>query len=231
MMKRFGLYFALVGLGIGVTRAQMVFEDTELEITAAPDEKVIKVEFPFTIKGDQTVTISDYDAPCSCLEARISDNGRLKWEPGEKGTVQGIFEMGNIKESVDKMIVLRLDGESSPSVKLTVHIEVPLVLEIEPKTLFWTQGEVAKPQTFKLKVHGDKALRILEVSGTNEDFPFELKTIKDGWEYEIVVTPRSLEERAFGLVRIKTDSEFERYARYQAFTVIRRGGPAAPKKE
>ena len=42
-----------------------------------------------------------------------------------------------------------------------------VLLEIEPKTLIWTQGEDVKPMTFKLKVNHSKPMKILETSGTN----------------------------------------------------------------
>ena len=217
----------LLGLGLIPASAQLVFEKSVLEVKAGPEEDEVRVEFPFVVKGDKTVEIAEYDAPCTCLEARISDNGRLKWEPGEKGAVQGIFKTGNFRGKLDKMIVLRMVGEEEPSVKLTVRMELPTLLEIEPKTLFWNQGEKPKAQSFRLKVNHDEPIHIVGASGTNEQFPFELKTIKDGWEYEIVVTPKNLDERGFGLLRIKTDSKFAKHKSYQAFMAIRRGGSGA----
>ena len=217
------MILALAGLGLGAASGQMVFEKSLIEMTAEPDQEEITVEFRFTVKGDKEVEIGEYDAPCTCLEARISDNGRLVWQPGESGTVQGVFKTGNFMGSVDKMIVLRMNGETEPSVKLTVRMHIPVLLEIEPKTLFWNQKDAVKSQSFKLTVNGDEPLQILELSGTNENFVEELKTIKEGREYEIVVTPKSLEERAFGLLRIKTDSKHVKHQRYQAFMAIRRG--------
>ena len=53
------------------------------------------------------------------------------------------------------------------------------------------------------------------------------ETVKDGWEYEIVVTPKTLDERAFGLIRIRTDSKHAKHQSYQCFAVVRR--PVAPR--
>lgn len=224
-MKILMLAVGLSGLGVLPVSAQLIFEKSEVDVKLGPEEDEVRVEFPFVV-GKKAVEIADYDAPCSCLEARISDNGRLKWEPGEKGTVQGIFKSGNFRGKLEKMIVMRMKGEQEPSVRLTVRMELPTLVVIEPKTLFWSQNEKPQAKSFKLTVNHDEPIHIVDASGTNEQFPFEVKTIKEGKEYEIVVTPKSLEERGFGLLRIKTDSKFAKHKSYQAFMAIRRGGGA-----
>ena len=216
---------AVLTVGVLPVSAGIIFEKDVIEVKVKPDQQTVEVVFPFTVEGDKEVEIAEYDAPCTCLEARISDNGRLKWKPGEKGSVQGLFDVGNMRGGVlEKMIVLRMKGEDVPSVKLTIKMDIPILLEIEPKTLAWTQGEDVKPMTFKLKVKHNKPMKILESSGTNDNFPFEVKTIKEGWEYEIVVTPKSLDDRAFGMIRLKTDSDLPKHVRHQAFVVIRAKG-------
>lgn len=216
---------AILAVGVLPVSAGIVFEKDVIEVKVKPDQQKVAVVFPFTVDGDEEVEIAEYDAPCTCLEARISDNGRLKWKPGEKGSVQGLFDIGNIRGGMlEKMIVLRMKGEKVPSVKLTIKMDIPVLLEIEPKTLIWNQGEDVKPMRFKLKVNHTKPMKILETSGTNENFPFEVKTIKEGWEYEIVVTPKTLKDRAFGMIRFKTDSELPKHVRHQAFVAIRGNG-------
>ena len=223
------LVIAVLVAGAASVSAQLVFEKTLVEMTVKPDEERVSVDFAFKVVGDKDVEIAEYDAPCSCLEAKISENGKLLWKPGESGTVKGVFSLGTFSGSIDKMIVLRLKGETSPSVRLTLRLHIPELLQIRPaKTLFWEQGAKPEPQSFKITVDHEEAVKIVDVSGTNEQFGIELKTVREGWEYELVVTPKTLDERAFGLVRIRTDSKYVKHQRYQCFTVIRR--PAVPGK-
>jgi hypothetical protein len=229
-MKNVLLTTALLGgLGLVPVAAQMVFDQTLIEVTAGLDQDEVKVEFPFTVKGDKPVEIADYDAPCSCLEARISDNGKLVWKPGEKGSVQGIFKTGNFRGVLDKMIVMRMKGEDVPSVKLTVRMDIPVLLEVEPQTLIWTQGSAVEPKSFKLKVNGDEPMKIVGIRGTNDDFPYELKTIKEGKEYEITVTPKTLEKRNFGVLQLRTDSKYAKHARYSVYMATQPPGAAKKK--
>lgn len=231
MKRRWMLAVAAMMAGTMACPGQLVFEESLKELTVTPDITTATVDFPFTV-GPKGAEILEFDAPCTCLEAKISDNGKLVWKPGEKGTVQGVFSMGSLKGKVDKMIVLRMKSPTAPIMKLTLRLTIPEVLEITPgPTIFWDQGGKATTQTFKIKVNNDEPVRILETSGTNENFAFELKTIREGWEYELQVTPQSMVNRAFGLIRIRTDSKYAKHQRYQCFVVIRRPNGAAEGQE
>lgn len=225
-MKKTGLLLgALIAL-MSTLHGGMVFEKRLIEVHAAPDADLVTAEFSFRVDGDRPVTITEYEAACSCLSAEISDGGRLVWKPGERGMVRGLFKMGTFKGTVDKHIVLRLKDQPHPET-LTVRVHIPVLFELEPQTLFWDLSGKAEAQSFKIKVNHDKPIHIKDLSCTNEQFGYELKTVKDGWEYEIEVTPKSVATRAFGMLRIRTDCEFERHQSAQAFVVVRQPKPGS----
>ena len=74
------LVTGLLVLGTVCAPARMVFEETLIELQLGPDEVKAEAEFPFKVAGDKEIEIAEYDAPCSCLEAKISDGGRLRWK-------------------------------------------------------------------------------------------------------------------------------------------------------
>lgn len=211
-----GIVLVVPSAGFG----QFVFERSEVIMKLPPDQDRLSVEFPFTVKGKVPVTIKEYKAACSCLSAEISENGKLTWKPGEKGIVRGNFKLGTIKGKIEKKIVLNIAGEAAPLV-LTTKLEIPHLFAIEPPTLFWDLNGEGELQKFKVKVNHDEAIRITDISGTNEQFKYELKAIKPGWEYEVEVTPLHVRERAFGLLRLRNDCKFKKHASAQAFMVVR----------
>ena len=150
------------------------------------------------------------------------------WKPGEKGIIRGNFTLGTIKGKIEKKIVLSIAGEAAPLV-LTTKLEIPHLFAIDPPTLFWDLEGEAKSQKFKVKVNHDEAIRITDISCTNEQFNYELKVVKPGWEYEVEVTPKHVRERAFGLLRLRNDCKVKKHASAQAFMVIRvpKAGPKA----
>ncbi len=220
--------FLAVGIAmVGPLAGEMVFEKSLVEINAQPDDEVVSAEFRFMVKGKEPVTITEYEAACNCLSAEISDGGKLVWKPGQSGVIRGKFRMGTFKGTVDKHIILRIAGRPRP-IKLTVRVNIPVLFDLQPPTLFWELDGNAGPQSFKIAVKRDKPIKIMEITGTNDQFEHELKTIRDGWEYEIVVTPKQVTTRAFGLLRIRTDCEIKKHQTAQGFVVVRRPRPAAP---
>ena len=198
---------------------ELTFEEKTIDLTAAPDQELVKADFAFESTGDEPAVIRRYDAPCSCLEAQISDGGRLTWQAGEQGKVRALFKTGNFRGTVPKQIAILMDdGERH---ELTVNLTIPELLKIEPKTLKWAQDGPVEKKCFEISVDEKEPLKILEVTATNpEKFPFELETVEEGKSYKLWVTPADTEVRGFGLLRIKTDSEYKKHQLYQAYTVV-----------
>ena len=199
--------------------AGFAFDKREISRSLQPDQDTLSVEFPFTVEGAKSVTIKEYRSACSCLSAEITE-GRLTWKPGEKGVIRGHFKLGTLKGKIEKKIVLVIEGEAAPLV-LTTKLDIPHLFEMDPPTLFWDLNGEGAPQTFRIKVRHDSPINVLDVACTNEQFKYELKVIKPGWEYEVQVTPVHVKQRAFGLLRVKNDCEFTKHASAQAFMVVR----------
>jgi len=109
-----------------------------------------------------------------------------------------------------------------------VRVEIPILFEIAPPTLFWDQNGDGKSQSFKITVNHDKPIKITEITGTNDQFEHKLKTIKDGWEYELEVTPKGVAGSEFGVLRIRNDCEYKLHQSVQGFVVVRRNRQPAP---
>ena len=218
---------SLLGWAAAVGQAQIVFDEKLVVIKAKPDDELVVAEFPFTVKGDRPVTILEYDAPCSCLEAKISE-GKLTWKPGERGVVKGEFKIAStFKGVVDKNIKLRMREQRLPET-LTVRVDIPVLVEIDPPNLFWEVGQPVEPKTIDINIKHEDPIKILKVEQSNENFDLDLARDENTGNYKLTVTPKKAERPEFGLVRIQTDSEFTRHQNYQVFTVVRRPRPATP---
>src|SRR5690606_37322517 len=89
--------------------AGLDFERTMEEVKAPADATKVTADFKFTNKSQKPVTISKTDPGCSCLSVQIS-GGKLKYAPGEGGTIRATFDVGNFSGTVDKAIALWLDN-------------------------------------------------------------------------------------------------------------------------
>ena len=209
----------------------LTFAKNRIEMRVASDAKSVVVPYEFSNKTDRTITIKRYDSACSCLSAKIK-GGKLAYEPGESGEIRVTFELGTFSGLVEKTVLLWTteDEDEKPSSVLSVVLDIPVLFEVNPKTVFWEQHGEDQPQVIKLKVNNAEPIHILEHSATNKNFQYELNTIKDGREYELVVTPKDVSVPAFGMIKLTTDSSIPRYRRQMAFVCVRREGsrPSSP---
>jgi hypothetical protein len=68
----------------------------------------------------------------------------------------------------------------------------------------------------------EKPIKLLAVSGRNENFTQKLETVRDGEEYRLTVTPADTSTPGIGVLRIETDCPIARHRIRQAFLIVRR---------
>ncbi len=223
-MKRSLISTLILISSVFISSGEMVFEKQLVEIHAKPDQKEVTGEFPFVIKSKDE-TIKSYDAKCSCLEAGVlplnpDRSAKLTWKVGEKGMIMARFDTSKFLGTVDKAIELNLEGASEP-INLVVRVHVPVLVKIEPATLRWDVGGKNEEKVMKVTIQHDKPIKITSHKGNNPKFPYEFKTIREGWEYEIRVKPVDTAQSGIGMLALRTDSEFARFRRSMAYLVTK----------
>lgn len=207
----------------GVYGAALAFENKTVEVTAKPGTEQVTLVFPFENKSGETIEIERQASPCGCIKAEIKD-GKMTYAPGDKGGVTAIFKVGNLQGTVSKNVVIWQKGDkaTAPSVILTAVIEIPELVSITPKSLNWKAGEENGAKAFTIKVNEGETIHVTGMVTTNNHFAPQLKTITDGREYQITITPKDTREAGFAILKITTDSQNPRFSRLQGFATITR---------
>ncbi|MCU0749673.1 MAG: DUF1573 domain-containing protein [Akkermansiaceae bacterium] len=203
--------------------AGLSFPEVLKEIHAPADAKTVAAEFTFSNKTDKPITVREYNSTCSCMAVKISEN-KLRYAPGETGTIRAEFDMGNFSGDVDKVIALWLDGDPAekPSVSLTVRVHIPVLIQLEPKTLKWDLGGQADSQTIRIQMNHSKPIKITATHCSSKAFAQELKTVEEGKSYDLVVTPLDIKTPGLAIIRIETDCDLDKHRIQQAFAVVRK---------
>jgi hypothetical protein len=222
---RIGIFTWLV-LAVFTQAGGLEFTETLKEVDAGADATLVTTEFSFTNKGDKPASITKSDSGCSCLKIEIS-GGKLKYAPGESGVVRTTFEMGNFSGTVDKMVALWIDDDpvDNPSTRLTARVHIPVLVELEPKTLKWDLGTKADPQIIRIQMAEGKSIRVTGVTSSSESFACELKTVEKGEKYDLIVTPRNIDTPGMTVIRVETDCAISKHRVQQAFAVVRKPSP------
>ncbi len=228
-MNRFLLLLGFLPLA---AHGQLVFDSLKKEIHAAPDADQVFCDFEFENKGSTDAVIKEAKTTCSCISVEINNGGKLKYAPGEKGVLRATFKMENFSGQVDKNVLVSMmgDKEAEPSFNLVVTVFIPVLVSMEPKTLEWNLRDPLEPKTIKIKMNHTEPIKITRVSMTNSSFQTELKTITEGAEYDLVVTPVSNDgiSPGLGVLHIETDCKVEKQKRQMAFAVVRNAPLSAP---
>ncbi len=207
--------------------AGLEFENPTNEVNAAPDATTLTSEFKFTNKSNTVSVISKADPTCSCTKIEVS-GGKLQYAPGESGVIRITLDMGNFSGTVEKEAPIWIDDDppQKPSVVLKMRVHIPVLVEMEPKTLKWDIDGKGGPQTIKINMRGEKPIKVINVSASSEVFTHELKTIEEGSKYELIVTPQNVKDPALCVIRIETDCSIPKHRIQQAFAVVRKPMPS-----
>ena len=202
------------------------FEESKKEITVANDQKSVTVDFPFKNESADDVVIEKNASDCPCAAVGVKDS-KLAYKPGESGTIRIVFNLGKVPETADKLVSIYLKGDSGerPSIKLTTRIVVPVIVDIEPKSVTWAVGEKPEPKTITVTMNDSEPVKILSLTSSDPRFKPELKTIEEGKNYQVVITPTSTEEVGMGMLRVETDSKTDARPSHPVYMLIRQPQP------
>ncbi|HVJ46199.1 MAG TPA: DUF1573 domain-containing protein [Luteolibacter sp.] len=216
-----GCWLALAGV---LSAANLSFTEVKKEIKMGLEDTKGTVDYPFKNESGKPITIKEAKGFCSCTSVQIS-GGKTFYKPGESGVIRVNLDMGNETGTVEKAVGIFLEGdaEANPSQQLTVVIHIPVLVEIEPKSVKWAIGDAKEPKTIRLKMKAEQPIHIKSVSTSTENFTQELKVLEDGRDYELVVTPKSTEANALTIFRLETDCTIKNHGTLQVFGVVSKG--------
>lgn len=195
-------------------QADLVFDQQPLELKPKPEDETVDFEFTFTNKGSKPIKVTGLDSSCVCLEASLD---KAAYAPGEKGKGKATFVVTSLVGRQEKTLHLLTNDPKAPDHVLTVVVDVPEVVSIEPKLLEWVVGEEPKAKEMTMKILGDEPMNIKKVTASRENVTFDVKEVKAGREYRITIKPQSTTEVTVGLLSIQTDSKIPKFARQMAF--------------
>jgi hypothetical protein len=171
------LVVALSAAVLSSSRADLVFEQTALELhPAVGDEKAVG-HFKYQNKGDKTIAIKSVTTSCGCTAASAKQSA----EPGEKGEVTATFNVGERNGTQQKAITVTTDDPVHPVTTLNLKVVIPQVLDVQPAFVMWQANEANKPKTIIAKAGKDISVKNLEVQSSSPDFTATVEKSNQSW--------------------------------------------------
>ena len=190
-----------------------------VEVKPKPEDETINALFTFTNKGTRTVNVLGIESKCSCLSATVDS---ASYAAGAKGVGTAEFKVGSFVGRHEKSVIISTDDPDEPEFHVTFVIDVPEVVEIEPKTLQWWLNDPPVEKVATIRMLGTEPMKILNVTSTRDSVDFSWKEIVPGKEYQITAKPKSTADVTLGALKIETDSKIPKYQRQLAFFSVYR---------
>jgi hypothetical protein len=207
--------------------AGLKYESTSLALKAKPEEDELAAVYKFKNEGKEAVKVLQVETSCGCLKAEAD---KKSYEPGEIGVINAVFKLSKFTGAQSKSITVVSNDKSNSRQKLNVSVDIPKVVEITPALLEWKVGEEAKTKSFRIKIPHVDPIKILSVKPSRDTFSYEMKTIEEGRDYEILLTPMATDTPMLGVLRIETDCAIEKHKRQMAFFSIAKPRPVPAQK-
>jgi hypothetical protein len=180
--------------------AQIEWRQKEVTVQVHPIQLKAEAEFHFTNAGSEPISISEVQITCGCMAVRPR---KPSYVPGEEGVLTIILDLKERSGLFHKVAtVTSSDGET---VELAVTASIPTAYETETKMIKWAEGDRSETKTVRLKNPNSMPIRLLSVSSSNHLLPAELKPVREGYEYEVIITRMPGAEKARSVLRIATE--------------------------
>ena len=180
-------------------RAQLVWDSRQLDFHSSVNDKVVEAHFKFQNVGTYPVTIISLKSACGCTTATVE---KKTYAPGEKGIVTAIYTIGNESGLQQKVIALQSDDVNHLYDKLVLRADIPSLFALIPEYLSWESGEEKTAKNFYIKVTHPTPIKVATVTSDNPKFAFKLESLKEGYLYQITVTPPDTDSPALAALKV-----------------------------
>ncbi len=214
MMKTFLKVCALsLALPLAAT-ATLRLDGDHVDVKPKPEDEVAKVTFGFKNDGNKPVRILNLESACSCLSATLD---RATYEPGTTGTGKAEFKVSSFVGKQEKAVTVTTDDPKQPEWVITFIMDVPAIVDIEPKMVQWWLKEKAAPKDVTVTFVGAEPMKIKGITSTRENVEYSFKEVKPGREYVVTVKPKTTDDIMIGALKLDIESKIPKYQHQLAF--------------
>src|SRR6266496_3279424 len=148
----------------------------------------VKHDFVFTNIGKATLEIKDVRPGCGCTTAGTWDK---TVEPGKTGIIPLQFNSANYSGTVTKSATVTCNDPGQSNLVLMIKGTVWRAIDVTPMmAVFNLSSEINTNETRVVRIvnNTEEALELSDLQCTNHAFQAELKTVRPGKEFELLIT-------------------------------------------
>lgn len=202
-MKTNIFVFSLLILIAVSARAELKWEQTQVELHPAAGDKQAIGHFKYRNTGGKAVHFKSVHSSCGCTAAQSQ---KEQVGAGEKGEITATFNIGDRTGTQVKTVTVETDDAAHAVTVLTLKAVLPEQLEIKPMLVYWNPGEAPQPKT--IVVHPGKDFRVgaLRVNSSNPDFSTKVARDEKTGDFKIDIVPADTSRVTASTITIQPDN-------------------------
>jgi hypothetical protein len=179
----------------GTSAAHITFDQTSFDFGKVESGEPVKHTFFFTNSGNHLLEIREVRPSCGCTAAGAWDK---QVEPGKYGTIPVQFNSMGYGGMVHKTVTVVCNDPANSNAVLQITGTVWKPIDVLPAIASFSFGpDVQSNDTRSVRIVSNltEPLTVSDAKSSDPAFQAELKTVKEGKEYELrvtVVTPLNL---------------------------------------
>ena len=185
-MKTHIVAFALSVIISLSARAELKWEQTEIELHPTPADKQAIGHFKYQNPGKTPVHFKSVHASCGCTTAQTQKD---EVPPGGTGEITATFNIGDRTGTQVKTVTVETDEAANSKTVLTLKTIIPQQLEITPTFVFWKQGDKPDTKTITVKAGKEFTVKHIKVTSSSPDYQTKVEETGKG-EFKIDVQPK-----------------------------------------
>jgi ribonuclease BN (tRNA processing enzyme) len=184
-------------------RAELKWEQTQVELHPAAGDKQAIGHFKYQNTGGKAVHFKSVHSSCGCTAAQSQ---KEQVGPGEKGEITATFNIGDRTGTQVKTVTVETDEAANTVTVLTLKAVLPEQLEIKPTLVYWNGGEAPQPKT--IVVHPGKDFRVgaLHVNSSNPEFSTKVARDAKTGDFKIDIARANTTRAAASMITIQPDN-------------------------
>lgn len=188
------------------TGPRLVFEKPIYNFGKVPAGEGVRCNFKFLNSGDETLHIQDLSINCGCTSVG-------EWPhmlaPGASGILPVVLDTSHLNGAVSKKIPIQSDAVNGTNLVLVMTGLVWKPVELSPLNVSFgllNSRNALATKTVKITNNCDELMTVESAMISAPCFRLDLKTIKEGKEFELAVAtvPPLTNGNNYGTITIKT---------------------------
>ncbi|MFA5058662.1 MAG: DUF1573 domain-containing protein, partial [Opitutaceae bacterium] len=174
------------------------WKTTEIQLKAGLGQEQAVGIFPFRNTHDQPVRILSVSADCHCVAAKLE---KEVYAPGESGEIRATFTFAGSVGRQIKNITVTSDDSAGKATILTLAVDIPEPVVVNPRFLFWPTGSLPVERSLEVIVTEPGQTAVGELECSNPFFSVRLQPEQAG-RYRLLIKPAGTQQPAEATIRL-----------------------------